>query len=171
MAILMKQLARRVSGDWLRTDAMESWVLEKIRRAKAEEWKRLELGNAGLEELPDELFELTKLQTLLLGSNYWDSATGDWVKSENPGPENSFKVVPAQISRLTNLTELDLTSTPITSAEPLAALTKLTRLDLSHCRLTCFPRVLLELPLLSLLQMYGNPIADCPVTHIRMRQG
>lgn len=51
---------------------MECWVLDKIRRAKAERWRLLDLGKAGLTELPPELFELEVLELLNLSDEIFN---------------------------------------------------------------------------------------------------
>jgi len=55
--------------------------IEQARRLIAEERDKktglLDLGNLGLAELPDELFELPHLQWLNLGAGFFDEQ-GDW---------------------------------------------------------------------------------------------
>ena len=141
---------------------MEDWVLEKICRAKREHWRFLDLGNAGLEQVPDELLDLTELE--VLGLSDW-RLMNDPERPEGPegsgnnGPENRLQTLPAQMARLvrlrvlnlcnsrqvssleplrklTTLTTLYLCATPIRSVEPLAQLTKLTTLDLTGTWIT-----------------------------------
>jgi hypothetical protein len=47
-------------------------VLEKIWQAKQTRATRLDLGNCGLTELPDALFELTWLEELILSDEWWE---------------------------------------------------------------------------------------------------
>jgi hypothetical protein len=91
---------------------MEAWVLDTIRRAKQERWTFLDLGNAGLDELPDELLALESLVSLNLGTDYFDPQTKDFTKSRNRGPRNTLAILPADLSRLSNLTWLCLGDTP-----------------------------------------------------------
>ena len=44
---------------------MSELALQRIREAKEQRLTRLDLGNCGLTELPDELFELTWLEELI----------------------------------------------------------------------------------------------------------
>ena len=100
-------------------------ALERI-RASAEpahfgDTPPLDLSGLGLTELPDELWELTRLTTLNLAGN---QLTG----------------VPEAISRLTNLTYLRLSENQLTGVpEAISRLTNLTYLGLSGNRLigTC----------------------------------
>ena len=108
----------------------------KIGRAKREQWRFLDLGNAGLEELPDELFDLSELESLNLGSYFFDVSSGEWRGNENVGSENALRTLPREIVRLTRLLELHLGSNPLKSAEPLAQLANLTKLDLRATEVT-----------------------------------
>ncbi len=137
---------------------MESWVLDKLRRAKAERWRFLDLGNAGLTQLPPELFELEALEGLNLSGGYNDFETSEWRDSKNVGEENAIAAWPEDIARLTslrilialgqpsanveplaklaNLTSLDLRSTQVSDVEPLAKLANLTSLNLSSTQVS-----------------------------------
>ena len=55
-------------------------ALELIAKAKAEKAEFLDLGDLGLTEIPDELFELEDLKRLNLGTFYWDSQKNKWVR-------------------------------------------------------------------------------------------
>lgn len=50
---------------------MSELALRLIRKAKEKRLTSLDLGNCGLTELPDELFELTWLETLILSNEHW----------------------------------------------------------------------------------------------------
>jgi internalin A len=48
---------------------MSELALKLIKEAKEKRLTRLDLGNCGLTELPDELFELVWLEELILSEN------------------------------------------------------------------------------------------------------
>jgi internalin A len=77
---------------------MSALALQRIREAKEQRLTRLDLGNCGLTELPDELFELVWLEELQL-SNQWDffdDEASEWLSliSENGGKPNRLKYIP-----------------------------------------------------------------------------
>jgi hypothetical protein len=98
--------------------AMEDWVHNKIQQARAEGWKKLDLGNAGLTAIPVEVYELVTLEYLVLGARYYDDEENDWVKSENNGPPNQITVISEQIVQLSALTTLDLSGTQVKRGQP-----------------------------------------------------
>ena len=113
-------------------------ALRRIRRAKEIGAKVLDLGNLGLEVLPEELGELTALRMLALG---WTCP-----KSDDAGEFLEFLSVQAierpgwllsdlgALRRLSSLTWLDMSNcVQLTHVVPLRGLTSLTSLDLSGC--------------------------------------
>src|SRR5262245_46243116 len=134
---------------------MLDWVQEKIQRARAEGWTRLDLGNAGLTEVPDEVCTLNELKVLVLGRSYYDLQLHRWVNTENKGPKNTITTIPAQIARLTHLRALSLDRNQVSNLEPLAALTNLTWLDLAVNRLSNL-EPLAALTNLTWLNLSGN---------------
>ncbi len=72
--------------------------------AKQTRATRLDLGNCGLTELPDELFELTWLEELIL-SSAWEEYSIEEKKpeqftSQNEGEANCIKLINAKIKIL-----------------------------------------------------------------------
>jgi internalin A len=118
---------------------MKSWVLERIRRAKAEGATSLDLSDGDLTDLPAELFELQQLESLNLARNRIAPATISGLASllnltsldislnhiENAGA--------SALASLKNLNSLDLRLNSIgdTGASALAPLKKLTSLNIS----------------------------------------
>ena len=85
-------------------------ALELIQNAKRTRATRLDLGNCGLSELPDALFELTWLEELIL-SDMWDEYSlekKDWEKfeSQNQGEANHIKFIHSKIRILKGLKTL-----------------------------------------------------------------
>ncbi|MEZ4849942.1 MAG: hypothetical protein R3B93_15270 [Bacteroidia bacterium] len=89
---------------------MSDLALKLIREAKKTKAKKLDLGNCGLTELPDELFELVWLEELYLSSKGWlyDFETGESsifenFRSQNEEQENNIKYFPPQIQQIRHL--------------------------------------------------------------------
>ncbi|MGE0642463.1 MAG: COR domain-containing protein [Nitrospira sp.] len=103
------------------------------RRLIAEEREKktgfVDLGNLGLTEIPAELFELTHVRELNLGTGYIDER-GEYHVSRN-GDRNSaneLQTLPSTVANLVHLTTLSLTHNPISDLGPLQACTALQRL-------------------------------------------
>ena len=89
---------------------MSERALKLIAEAKSTRATRLDLGNCGLTELPDALFELTWLEELIL-SNKWSEYSlkkKKWeeVKSQNKGEANNIKSLNPKIKLLSRLKKL-----------------------------------------------------------------
>ena len=105
-------------------------IQKKIQQARTQQWKQLDLGNAGLIEVPPQVFDLDALEFLVLGSGYYDRDRNAWVGSENQGPANQITLIPSEITRLGNLAALSLSSTQVSDLTPLQGLTSLASLNL-----------------------------------------
>ncbi len=85
---------------------MSELALKLIREAKETHATRLDLGNCGLTQLSDELFELTWLEELNLCSEAWyydfEKNTEISIISSN-GIPNNFKKIPTEFSKLEQL--------------------------------------------------------------------
>jgi internalin A len=79
-------------------------ALQLIQEAKEQRLTRLDLGKCGLTELPDELFELTWLEELILSDRYWSYSLserkGEWINSQNEGEANNLKSINPKIEIL-----------------------------------------------------------------------
>ena len=86
---------------------MSELALKLIREAKESRATRLDLGNCGLTELPEALFELTWLEELFLSSEsgYCDFGKKQWINLEslNKNEENNIKYISPKINQLKNL--------------------------------------------------------------------
>lgn len=75
----------------------------------------LDLGNCGLSELPEELFECTWLESLILGDRgfRWDEEKKEWkyTRSKNQGERNDFSQLPDRWVALQGLVSLAFPST------------------------------------------------------------
>ncbi len=86
---------------------MSELALKLIREAKEKRLTRLDLGNCGLTELPDELFELTWLDELMLSSEIlsydFDNNTISYFESSNIGMSNNIIEISSKLTKLSNL--------------------------------------------------------------------
>ena len=138
------------------------WVQEKIQQARTQRWKQLDLGNAGLREIPLGVFDLDALEFLVLGTSYYDYHRNKLVESENQGPANQITLIPSEITRLINLTALDLSITQVSDLTPLQGLHSLASLNLSGTTIHTLPDFVLTFPHLRSLVLYGCPLRDVP---------
>jgi Leucine-rich repeat (LRR) protein len=105
-------------------------ALERIRAEATRQTGRLDLGRLGLSDLPKELFSLTHLRILNLGSGI-ELPSGKWKNSQSEDRHNKFG---SSISRLSNLKSLEVLSLRYTDVEDvdfLRSLSTLRWLDLS----------------------------------------
>lgn len=122
-------------------------AIRKINIAKSNKWTRLDLSGIGLTELPMELFELTQLESLILGRYRTDY-------------KNRIKTLPKEIGLLVNLTILDLTDNLFSELpSELSNLTKLNRLVLSNNKFTALPKVVTTLTNLKELFIGNNSLS------------
>jgi hypothetical protein len=103
-------------------------VQERIIFAKTRQMTQLDLSDCALTEIPEEVFELTQLRTLILGKNYQSS--------EDSSRRNRITFLPLELSLLKNLEGIGL----------------------GFNDLTDFPIVLTNLPRLQTLMLNGNPL-------------
>ena len=83
---------------------MSELALKLIREVKSTKAKKLDLGNCGLTELPDELFELVWLEELYLCRRglffNLETQKDDRFLSKNSWKENSIRNFPSEIQKL-----------------------------------------------------------------------
>src|SRR5262245_63721461 len=97
--------------------------METARRLIAEEQEKkagfLDLGNLQLTEVPAEVFALTHLRILNLGSGYRDER-GEYRQSANGDYEtrNTLNRLPDRLCPLENLTALHFTTTQVSALSP-----------------------------------------------------
>ena len=148
---------------------MSQQAKQLIAQAKAEGWKRLELGKCGLTDLDTqvpELFELTDLEELVLSNRWWDMDKQDWIDSANGGEINYLSQLPQAMSQLKQLKVLicggssPFNQWQISDYSVIQHLAHLTYLDLSSNKITRIEN-LDKLANLQQLDLSGNEI-----THI-----
>jgi len=88
---------------------MSELALQLIRKEKKERTGKLDLGNCGLRDFwPEELFELTWLEELVVSNSWWNWEKRKWIEGPNSGGQNSFSSLPAAIAQLKQLKKLKL---------------------------------------------------------------
>lgn len=143
-----------------------------IKKCKKTKDPYLDLGNCGIQELPEELFECTWVTTLILSSEWSEDghmqAEGEFKgsTSRNTREPNHLEIFPEAFGNLVNLETLIAAYQPIADITPLSKLEKLRKLNLDGARIeTLEPlRNLTELRSLSLSFAGGinrlEPIKD-----------
>lgn len=113
---------------------------ERIREAKIKQYGYLNLSFLNLTAIPDEVFELPKLELLILIGN-------------------KLTELPPKISQLKNLLTMSLNSNHITRLpKEIAELKNLRILDLGNNQLTELPREIAKLEKLTSLELSGNDL-------------
>ncbi|MEL6560944.1 MAG: COR domain-containing protein [Bacteroidota bacterium] len=113
---------------------MSELALKLIAENKKTKAKFLDLGNCGLTDLPDELFELTWLERLNLGDSYPEADFNKLKRSYNSQIGNRFNENSGNVKKLVdlgNLSSLYLRNSSISEISALSELKHLTSLDLS----------------------------------------
>ena len=86
---------------------MSELALKLIREAKETKAKKLDLGNCGLTELPEELFELVWLEELYLSKKSWlynfETEEDKDFRSQNQGEQNNIQQLSSKINQLSQL--------------------------------------------------------------------
>ncbi len=122
-----------------------SLALQLIEQEKKERTGFLDLGNCGLSEVPEELFELVWLEQLNFSQAYtkWDNEVGRYQRrySTNAGRSNSFNVIPLAISKLSNLQLLNISGEiesqwALNDLSPLSSLKNLRSLAFSYTQVS-----------------------------------
>ncbi|XP_078616419.1 uncharacterized protein LOC144884811 [Branchiostoma floridae x Branchiostoma japonicum] len=121
----------------------------------------LDLSDQHLKQLPDELFELTKLQALTLNENKNIQLSEKLIRLTNLKlltlNDCNLETVPAAVMKLTQLEALILSyNRNITLPDEMSSLVNLTVLNLYNCNLDSLPPVVLKLPHLQILDLSHN---------------
>ncbi|MBG1260419.1 COR domain-containing protein [Nostoc commune] len=148
--------------------------LEKIREAKEQTLKELDLSNnwrtdakKKLTEIPVEVFELEWLEVLNLSDNKLMTLPEAIARlpqlTSLDLSDNQLTTLPEAIARLPQLTSLDLSRNKLTTLpEAIACLSQLTSLDLSDNKLTTLPEAIACLSQLTSLDLSGNKLTTLP---------
>ncbi len=142
---------------------MSELALQLIHEAKQNHLTTLDLGKCGLTELPDELFELNKLENLILSDIYWEynSKNDKWERkqSSNKDTKNQIEFLPIQFEKLHTLRKLFLFDNQISDLSSLSTLKTLELLDLNNNKISDLSP-LTSLTSLNGLYLGNNNISD-----------
>ncbi len=128
-------------------------VKQRIKEASERDNVYLDLGNLGLREIPDEVFDLIELESLLLGG----------VNSLAYPDRNQISELPPEISRLQNLKHLEISYANLkTIPDEIGQLRNLESLILRSNQITFLPESLGNLSRLTLLNVRGNHLKHLP---------
>jgi internalin A len=120
-------------------------LLDLIETAARESWTGLNLRNRGLTELPPEIGQLTRLQSLSLSFN-------------------KLAVLPPEIGQLTRLQTLDIQNNQLTLLpSEIGQLSQLQSLDLNINRLVALPSEIGQLAQLQILTLDRNKLTALPL--------
>jgi internalin A len=116
---------------------MSNLAQQRIREAKENRLTRLDIGNCGLTEIPEEVFELTWLEELILSKEWreysFDKKKDEWGITQNLDGINNIRFINPKIKALTNIKNLILSSQIyLSDLTPLKELTTLQQLYIDH---------------------------------------
>lgn len=145
----------------------KSDVLQVILRSKQDNATMLDLSNKGIEELPDELGELTSLKTLNLSYNNITELPDSIILLKNLESllltRNKIERLPNGIGNLSKLETLDISYNPIVKIpRELGLYQNLSSLDASFCEIERLPLELTNLISLKDFNIEDNPIEFPP---------
>ena len=120
---------------------MSELALKLIAQAKETRATRLDLGNCGLTELPDELFELTWLEELILSSHWYEYSfekeKEEHFISQNKGKVNNIKFISPKVKLLKGLKKIIASyQKNFSDLNPLKDLMTLQQLDISYSQVS-----------------------------------
>jgi internalin A len=118
---------------------MPELALQLIAKEKKEKTGILDLGNCGLEYIPEEVFSMHWLEVLSFVPDYWHPEKKQWVTSTNKGPKNflAHTALPEGFKKLAGLKEFYYAfifsePQPLQELGALQQLSGLQRLDLGY---------------------------------------
>lgn len=146
---------------------MSQLALDLIREAKEKRLTKLDLGNCGLTELPEELFELVWLEELILCAegSIWNFQTEKFERfiSQNKAEPNSISYLSPNIKNLKNLKTLIVRGSrskyKLSDLSPLASLSNLFVLDVSLSEITDLTAIE-GFPQLQALNVFSTEVND-----------
>jgi internalin A len=144
---------------------MSELALQRIREAKENRLTRLDIGNCGLTEIPEEVFELVWLEELILSDGWMEYSLekneGRRIfVSQNNGEFNSIKCISPMIRLLTRLKKLIANiQKELSDLSPLKELLQLQVLVLNHTKVRDLSP-LKELEQLQLLYVESTDVCD-----------
>ena len=137
-----------------------------IERVKGAGCKHLDLSNKDITVLPDEIGELTEIESLDLSFNHISKLPESITKLTNLEElflmRNSISELPENIGKLRNLKSLDVSFNPLKNLPAeLGELSDLQVFDASFCLLHTIPSEMVNLQKIIRIHFDENPL-DCP---------
>lgn len=154
---------------------MSELALKVIAENKRTKAKFLDLGQCGLTRVPDEIKELTWLESLVLSDQYFvpsddDDGFNEVRGSANPGDSNRNLTDIRAVGALTSLQTLFLNDTQVAGVKPLSGLHSLQSLYLHGTQVSDL-RPLSGLHSLQTLSLYRTQVSDPrPLSGLRSLQ-
>ncbi|MCP4340347.1 MAG: TIR domain-containing protein [Desulfobulbaceae bacterium] len=169
--IIANKLLKRASLKNKNSDILNKIKLCEIRELIQNVHNRKEheliLNGIELEEIPDEIFSITTLQSLKLENNHLKSIPNAIARLKNLTTlslsKNVLVNLPVAICQLTQLRNLDLWNNKLTALpESIGNLRNITSLDLRYNELVALPESIGKLQKLTSLKLDGNPLEIPP---------
>jgi internalin A len=120
---------------------MPELALQLIAKEKKEKTGILDLGNCGLEYIPEEVFSMHWLEVLSFATDYWHPEKKQWVTTTNKRPKNylAHTALPEGFKKLAGLKEFYYSTIfsepqPLQELGALQQLSGLQRLDLGYTK-------------------------------------
>ena len=145
-----------------------------IQKEKKERTGKLDLGNCGLTDIPEEVFELTWLEELSFCNEIYNIEKEKWIKTINKGKRNKIeiKTLPKNFKNLNNLKKLYYGSDRFTVNWPLKDISIFAELDYLKILYLAYSQItditsLKNLTELKVLSLRGSQIKDIePLKHL-----
>jgi GTPase SAR1 family protein len=132
---------------------MRDKIRERLDNVKYHGWQVLDLKNCSLDKFPEEIFQYTDLKTINLSNDSF--CTNDM--------KNKIRTVPRGISKLKNLTKLNISNNNVYEiSEEIVKLKSLKHLDLSKNKLIHLSEKIANMPSLQELSLEENPFDLLP---------
>jgi internalin A len=133
-------------------EVIESKLEKRLKEALEYNLQRLDLSDCGLNEIPEQVFNLKGLVYLNLSS---DSNSDEVFR-------NKIEVLPSRLTELKNLKTLDVGNNNITSISPKLGLIKLKTINLSNNKIEMIPFEIAKINTLNTLDITKNPLQNIP---------
>jgi small GTP-binding protein len=142
-------------------------AIKRIKKAKKEKSRTLDLSQLMISTLPEQLFELVHLRSLNLSFNYLAEIPAQIAQLENLEvfilSYNQLQQLPEDIRKLSKLTKLYLDDNQLTEwPQDIGKLSKLTTLNISGNKFTEWPEDIGKLSKLTALDISGNKFTEWP---------
>ncbi len=142
---------------------MSNLALQLIQKEKEEKTGLLDIGYCGLTKIPQEVFECTWLETLILSNRYWSIEKQKWIDSQNRERNNNLHSISIHIRKLTKLKKIVIggymNKWKISDMSPLKNLPQLQYLYLTTNQINDYSS-LQSLTKLKTLYLHSNQIKD-----------